>query len=94
VRVEQLYPTPLDELAETCKSYRDGTPAVWVQEEPANMGAACFWSLQFGHSLFGRMPFSVAARPPSASPATGSAARHREQQAALLAAAFGATRDD
>jgi 2-oxoglutarate dehydrogenase E1 component len=89
VRVEQLYPTPLDALAEACRGYRDGTPAVWVQEEPANMGAACFWSLQFGDSLFARMPFSVVARPPSASPATGSAARHREQQADLLAAAFG-----
>ena len=88
VRIEQLYPTPMDALAASCKEYPNGTPAFWVQEEPANMGAACFWSLHLGRSLFDRLPFSVIARPASASPATGSAARHREQQAELLAAAF------
>ena len=88
VRIEQLYPTPMDALAAALKRYPDGTPAVWVQEEPINMGAACFWSLQFGAELFKRLPFSIVARPASASPATGSAARHKEQQAKLLAAAF------
>jgi 2-oxoglutarate dehydrogenase E1 component len=89
VRVEQLYPSPTAALESACAGFADGTPAVWVQEEPANMGAACFWSLQFGRRLFDRLPFSVVARPPSASPATGSAARHHEEQAQLLAAAFG-----
>ena len=88
VRVEQLFPTPMAALEVACRAYADGTPAVWVQEEPANMGAACFWSIQIGGALFGRLPFSVVARPPSSSPATGSAARHRYEQAKLLAAAF------
>jgi 2-oxoglutarate dehydrogenase E1 component len=88
VRLEQLYPTPMAALERACGGYADGTPAVWVQEEPANMGAACFCALQFGRSLFGRLPFSVMARPPAASPATGSTARHRDEQARLLAAAF------
>ena len=92
VRIEQLYPTPTAALESACSGFPDGTPAVWVQEEPANMGAACFWSLQFGRKLFDRLPFSVVARPPSASPATGSAARHHEEQAQLLAAAFGEAR--
>ena len=88
VRIEQLYPTPIASLVEVLKRYPDGTPAVWVQEEPSNMGAAGFWSLQSGAELFKRLPFSTLARPASASPATGSAARHKEQQAKLLAAAF------
>jgi len=89
VRIEQLYPVPNEALAAGLNKYSDGTPAVWVQEEPVNMGAACFWTLRFGTRLFDRLPFSVVARPASASPATGSMARHKEQQAALMAAAFG-----
>jgi 2-oxoglutarate dehydrogenase E1 component len=89
VRVEQLYPVPAEALAAALSEYPDGTPAVWVQEEPINMGAACFWSLRFGTRLFDRLPFSTVARTASASPATGSMERHKQQQAALLAAAFG-----
>ena len=88
VRIEQLYPTPKDALAAALERYPKGTPAVWVQEEPVNMGAACFWSLQFGTKLFDRLPFSTIARPAAASPATGSASRHREQQEKLIAQAF------
>jgi 2-oxoglutarate dehydrogenase E1 component len=91
VRMEQLYPVPTDALAAALNEYSNDTPVVWVQEEPINMGAACFWSLRFGTRLFDRLPFSVVARPASASPATGSLARHKEQQAALLAAAFDET---
>jgi 2-oxoglutarate dehydrogenase E1 component len=89
VRVEQLYPTPTDALAAALRAYSEHTPVVWVQEEPSNMGASCFWSLQCGTRLFDRYPFTLVARPASASPATGSAWRHREQQAQLVAAAFG-----
>jgi 2-oxoglutarate dehydrogenase E1 component len=89
IRIEQLYPTPRDALATALSGYPDSTPVVWVQEEPSNMGAACFWSLQCGTRLLDRFPFSMVARPASASPATGSASRHKEQQAQLLAAAFG-----
>ena len=88
VRMEQLYPLPTDALAAALRPYPDGTPAVWIQEEPINMGASCFWSLQFGPKLLNRFPFSSLARPASASPATGSAARHKEQQAQLIACAF------
>ncbi|MGH7853640.1 MAG: 2-oxoglutarate dehydrogenase E1 component, partial [Candidatus Binatia bacterium] len=87
-RLEQLYPIPKDALAAALERYPEGTPAVWVQEEPINMGAACFWSLQFGTKLFDRFPFSTIARPPAASPATGSASRHREQQERLIIEAF------
>jgi 2-oxoglutarate dehydrogenase E1 component len=89
VRIEQLYPTPMDSLAAALSGYPNGTPVVWVQEEPTNMGASCFWSLQFGTRLFDRFPLTFVARPASASPATGSASRHKQQQTELLAAAFG-----
>jgi 2-oxoglutarate dehydrogenase E1 component len=88
VRVEQLYPTPVDALGKALDAYPKAASVVWVQEEPVNMGAACFLSQQFGARLFKRWPFSTIARPTAASPATGSSARHAAQQAKLLAAAF------
>ena len=88
VRIEQLYPTPVEGLGKALDAYPKAASVVWVQEEPVNMGAACFLSQQFGAQLFKRWAFSTLARPPAASPATGSAARHAEQQAKLLAAAF------
>jgi 2-oxoglutarate dehydrogenase E1 component len=38
VRLEQLYPLN-QELVTALEPYKDGTPLVWVQEEPSNMGA-------------------------------------------------------
>jgi 2-oxoglutarate dehydrogenase E1 component len=89
VRIEQFYPVPEERLRAVLESYAAGTPVVWIQEEPRNMGAACFWHLQLGNKLFDRFPFSVVARDASASPATGSASRLHHQQSQLLAAAFG-----
>jgi 2-oxoglutarate dehydrogenase E1 component len=89
VRIEQFYPVPEERLRAVLEGYAGGTPVVWIQEEPRNMGAACFWHLQLGNKLFDRFPFSVVARAASASPATGSASRHHQQQTELLAAAFG-----
>jgi 2-oxoglutarate dehydrogenase E1 component len=88
VRIEQFYPVPEERLRAALQGYAAGTPVVWIQEEPRNMGAACFWHLQLGNKLFDRFPFSVVARDASASPATGSASRHHQQQSELLAAAF------
>jgi 2-oxoglutarate dehydrogenase E1 component len=88
VRIEQLYPTPMNALAATLRQYPNDTPIVWVQEEPTNMGASWFLSREFGPRLFDRFPLTTVARPASASPATGSASRHKQQQAKLVAAAF------
>ncbi len=88
VRLEQLYPLRVTELQSALAGYAEGTPAVWVQEEPENMGAWRFLRAVLGERLFNRHPLSVIARPPSASPATGSANRHKREQAEIIAAAF------
>jgi 2-oxoglutarate dehydrogenase E1 component len=90
VRIEQLYPLPDEALAAALAPYADGTPVFWVQEEPANMAAAPFLRLRFGARVLGRWPFAVVSRPPSASPATGSAASHKLEQARVIAEALGA----
>jgi 2-oxoglutarate dehydrogenase E1 component len=53
------------------------------------MGAWHYLRVKFGEKLFNRLPFSVVSRPASASPATGSGSSHKQEQAQVLAAAFG-----
>lgn len=88
VRVEQLYPLADQTLAAALDRYPDGTPVVWVQEEPENMGAWWYMRARFGEKLFGRWPFSAVCRPASASPATGSASSHKLEQKQLLERAY------
>jgi 2-oxoglutarate dehydrogenase E1 component len=39
VRIEQLYPTPVQQMAKIKAKYNKATEFIWVQEEPENMGA-------------------------------------------------------
>ena len=88
LRLEQLYPLQREVLEASFRSYRDGTPVCWIQDEPENMGAWPFLKLQFGDALLGRLPFKGISRPPSASPATGSHSSHKKEQERLIEAAF------
>jgi len=88
VRIEQFYPLPRRALEEALAEYSPGTPAVWVQEEPENMGAWRFFRIHFGDKLLDRFPFSGVCRQSAASPATGSKKSHDLEQNELLAAAF------
>jgi 2-oxoglutarate dehydrogenase E1 component len=89
LRVEQLYPLSDTTLGRALAAFPDGTPAVWVQEEPANMGAGPHIRLRSPQDVLGRFPLTVASRPASASPATGSAASHKLEQQRLMDQAFG-----
>ena len=89
LRVEQLYPLSDETLQTALAPYADGTPVVWVQEEPENMGAWRYLKVRFCHDLYGRMPFFGVYRPASSSPATGSAGAHKMEQELILAQAFG-----
>ncbi len=82
VRLEQLYPLPKKQLATLKKKYQ-GAKFVWVQEEPANMGAWGF-ILQHLHDW----NFSLVSREASASPATGNSKLHALQQKDLISKAL------
>ena len=88
IRVEQLYPLPKEALEAALAGYAPGTPAVWVQEEPENMGAWRFFRIHFGERLLDRFPFTGVCRQSAASPATGSKKSHDLEQNELLGAAF------
>ena len=87
VRLEMLHPLPEARLAEALAAFPDAAPLVWVQEEPANMGAWSFLRTPWGSQVFGRA-FHGVTRPASASPATGSGSSHKIEQDELLQAAF------
>jgi 2-oxoglutarate dehydrogenase E1 component len=89
LRLEQLYPMRKELLEAALASFPQGTPLVWVQEEPANMGAWVYMRMRFGEAVSARFPFAGITRPPSASPAAGSHRRHKQEQAEIIARAFG-----
>ncbi len=88
ITLEQFYPFPEEELASELDCHREAKEYVWVQEEPANMGALSF-ILPRIESLAGGRPVRSVKRSVSASPATGSAKAHELEQRALLELAFG-----
>jgi 2-oxoglutarate dehydrogenase E1 component len=87
VRVEQLYPLPVRDLAAVLDGYPAATEIVWAQEEPENMGAWEFARPAL-ESMAGSRRVSVVARPRSSSPSEGSAARHAAIQEQLIRQAF------
>ena len=84
VRVEQLYPFPIDQINEVIARYPNAKEIVWLQEEPENMGAWHFvehliWRVkERGYDL--RHTSRIAA----GSPATGSKAIHDQEHADLM----------
>ena len=87
VFVEQMYPFPEKELAAEIARHPEARDIVWVQEEPANMGALSY-VLPRLKSLAGEIPVLSVKRSASASPSTGSAKAHEVEQKTLLSLAF------
>ncbi len=87
VFLEQIYPFPEKELAAEFARHGENGDIVWVQEEPANMGAL-FNMLPRLQRIAGERHVMSVKRSSSASPATGSAKAHEVEQRTLLALAF------
>lgn len=82
IRMEQLYPLPINALDGLNKKYNKAV-WFWVQEEPLNAGAASFLKMNLENINFG-----VISRHASASPATGYAKVHKQEQADIIDTAF------
>jgi len=87
IRMEQLYPLPLDEVRAALATYPEAVDWAWVQEEPANQGAWSFVALNLQDHLKG-VQLRRISRPSAAAPAAGSTRTHDAEQAALLEAAL------
>jgi 2-oxoglutarate dehydrogenase E1 component len=88
VFLDQFYPFPETEIAAEMDRYRNAREFVWVQEEPANMGALAFVMTRLEPLAHGRPVLSIK-RSASASPATGSHKAYEMEQKTLLSLAFG-----
>ncbi len=98
IRLEQLYPFPLQQLTDILRRYSDGAELFWVQEEPENMGAWYFAEEQMqsiinpgGNSAPMKRQLRYVGRPTAASPAAGAHKVHHDQQEALIEEAFSST---
>ncbi|MCG7359982.1 2-oxoglutarate dehydrogenase E1 component [Roseomonas sp. ACRSG] len=92
IRLEQMYPFPKNTLARVLSEYKNAE-IVWCQEEPENMGAWTFVDRRIEKVLKdlgvkSKRPVYVG-REEAASPATGSAKVHQQQQEALVREALG-----
>lgn len=88
VRVEQLYPFPVDDLLKVLKRYPNLTELVWAQEEPKNMGAwdALNWRIE--RLVQQRLPLYYVGRRRTSSPAEGSPTLHRTNQKTIIDFAY------
>ncbi|WP_447635739.1 2-oxoglutarate dehydrogenase E1 component [Flavobacterium microcysteis] len=83
VRIEQLFPLPVEQLKAIIEKYPNADDYVWAQEEPKNMGA-------YGYMLmnFDLVKLRVASLKAYSAPAAGSYARSKKRHAAAIAMVF------
>ncbi len=87
VRIEQLYPLPVRDLADILQRYANVHETVWVQEEPKNMGAYRFLKTTLWELLDLELPY--VGRDENASPAVASMKMHMQEQDKIMINAVG-----
>lgn len=91
VRLEQLYPLPVEQLNAVFKKYKNLETILWVQEEPSNMGPWQYiHAMRTNSKVHLPKEMDFVARKSSASPATGFKKVHDKEQEHLVKKAFGA----
>lgn len=83
VRVEQLFPLPLKEIASIIEKYPSDIDYVWAQEEPKNMGAWGFMLMNFDV-----VKLRLASRRVYSSPAAGSSTRSKARHKEVIDSVF------
>ncbi len=90
VRLEQLFPLPVNEIQAAIDQYTTATDWVWAQEEPRNMGAWSFLLLQLPQA----QKFRPATRRFYGAPAAGSAVRFQKRHQEVIDYVFDAEKDN
>ena len=83
VRIEQLFPLPVEQLKAIIKSYPNADDYVWAQEEPKNMGAYSFMLMNFN-----LVKWRLASLKAYAAPAAGSYTRAKRRHADAIRMVF------
>ena len=80
VRIEQLFPLPIEDIRAIIKKYKNAKDVVWAQEEPRNMGA---YSHMLMH-LEEAKTFRAATRRAYGAPAAGSSVRSKKRHKEVI----------
>ncbi|MCS1351650.1 2-oxoglutarate dehydrogenase E1 component [Mechercharimyces sp. CAU 1602] len=88
VRVEQLYPFPQEELQAVLDRFKQLKEIVWVQEEPANMGAWSYIEPRLREIAPGKMDIDYIGRQERSSTAEGLPDMHNVEQQRILSSVF------
>ncbi|WP_431110835.1 2-oxoglutarate dehydrogenase E1 component [Winogradskyella poriferorum] len=80
VRIEQLFPLPIDEIRNIVGKYKNAEDVVWAQEEPRNMGAYSHMMMHLDEARTWR----AASRRPYGAPAAGSSVRSKTRHQEVI----------
>ena len=83
VRIEQLFPLPIEQLKTIIANYPNADDYVWAQEEPKNMGAYSYMLMNFD-----LVPWRLASLKAYSAPAAGSHTRDRRRHADAIRMVF------
>ncbi|MCL4118593.1 UNVERIFIED_CONTAM: hypothetical protein GTU68_016088 [Idotea baltica] len=90
VRLEQLFPLPIEAIRDVLSKYKNADDIVWAQEEPRNMGA-------YSHVLMHleeAKTFRSATRRPYGAPAAGSSVRSKKRHQEVIDFVFDKTKNN
>lgn len=87
IRIEQLYPFPMDKVKEIIARYPNAKEIVWVQEEPKNQGPWRF-VLEYLLELAEGKKVRYVGRPEMSSTSEGDADSHKAAQAKVISDAL------
>ena len=90
VRLEQLFPLPIEEIRNIISKYKNANDIVWAQEEPRNMGA-------YGHLLMyleETRTFRAASRRMYSAPSAGSSTRAKRRHQEVIDYVFDKTKNN
>ncbi|CAM3739043.1 2-oxoglutarate dehydrogenase E1 component [Mesobacillus zeae] len=84
LRIEEIYPFPLEELREKLANFENLKEIVWVQEEPKNMGAWTFVEPRINEAAGNGLQVRYIGRRRRSSPAEGDPVIHKMEQARII----------
>ncbi|QRM89003.1 2-oxoglutarate dehydrogenase E1 component [Lacinutrix sp. WUR7] len=90
VRIEQLFPLPVEDIRKVLGKYKNADDIVWAQEEPRNMGAYSHMLMHLDEA----MTFRAASRRPYGAPAAGSSVRSKKRHQEVIDFVFDKTKNN
>lgn len=88
LRVEEIYPFPLEVISQIVRRFPNLQEIIWVQEEPKNMGAWNFVEPRLKHIAPAGVEVLYSGRRRRSSPAEGDPNVHKKEQARIIEEVF------